>query len=159
MASLRDRFFVEGVHAVGERVAFAPDDARKIATVLRGRSGDRVEVVDSGGKRLVGDARRARRRPSRRRSTKRWTRPSREPSARIAIAQAIPKGTKMDAVVEKATELGAAALLPLRTLRVAGDHTGEAKVERWQRIAKQRRAAVRPHGDPERRAGVRLGRS
>ncbi|MBV8300054.1 MAG: hypothetical protein JO083_10980, partial [Candidatus Eremiobacteraeota bacterium] len=46
---MRDRFFVEGVHAVGDRVAFAPDDARKLATVLRKRSGDRVQVVDSGG--------------------------------------------------------------------------------------------------------------
>ena len=49
MASLRDRFFVEGVHAIGESVAFAPDDARKIATVLRARSGDRVQVIDSAG--------------------------------------------------------------------------------------------------------------
>jgi len=49
MASLRDRFFVEGVHVLGESVAFAADDARKIATVLRGRTGDRVQVVDSAG--------------------------------------------------------------------------------------------------------------
>ena len=46
---MRDRFFVEGVHAVGDLVAFAEDDARKLATVLRKRSGDRVQVVDSGG--------------------------------------------------------------------------------------------------------------
>lgn len=135
MASLRDRFFVGGVYAVGERVAFAPDDAHKIATVLRGRSGDRVEVVDSGGNAWSAtlDVRGASVAAT---LDETLTRPSREPSARIAIAQAIPKGTKMDAVVEKATELGAAALLPLRTLRVAGDHTGEAKVERWRRIAR-----------------------
>ena len=45
MASLRDRFFVEGVHAIGESVTFAADDARKIATVLRGRSGDRADLA------------------------------------------------------------------------------------------------------------------
>src|SRR3981081_3603257 len=51
---MRDRFFVEGVHAVGDVVAFAPDDARKLATVLRKRSGDRAQVVDSGGAALGG---------------------------------------------------------------------------------------------------------
>src|SRR5262249_17814628 len=63
-------------------------------------------------------------------------RSSREPGLRIAIAQAIPKGAKMELVIEKATELGVAELIPLRTLRVTGDHTGAAKRERWQRVAR-----------------------
>jgi 16S rRNA (uracil1498-N3)-methyltransferase len=135
VASLRDRFFVEGVHAFGERVVFAADDAHKIATVLRGRTGERIEVVDSGGNAwsalldvsgvtvaaLLDEA---------------LARPSRETGARITIAQAVPKGAKMDTVVEKATELGVAALIPLRTLRVTGDHTGDAKIERWRRLAR-----------------------
>jgi 16S rRNA (uracil1498-N3)-methyltransferase len=37
--------------------------------------------------------------------------------------------------VEKATELGAAAIVPLRSARVVGEHTGDQKRERWQRIA------------------------
>jgi 16S rRNA (uracil1498-N3)-methyltransferase len=134
-ASLRDRFFVEGVHAAGARVAFAADDARKIATVLRARSGDRVEVIDSGGTAWaatleVDGARVA--------ATldERLTRAVRELEARVTIAQAIPKGAKMDLIVEKATELGVAALIPLRSARVAGEHTGDAKIERWRRLAR-----------------------
>ena len=42
----------------------------------------------------------------------------------------------MDLIVEKATELGAAAIVPLRSARVIGERTSENKVERWQRIAK-----------------------
>jgi 16S rRNA (uracil1498-N3)-methyltransferase len=55
---------------------------------------------------------------------------------RLAIAQAIPKGQKMDLIVEKATELGAAAIVPLRSDRVVGERTGDHKIERWQRLAK-----------------------
>jgi 16S rRNA (uracil1498-N3)-methyltransferase len=132
---MRDRFFVEGVHAAGDRVVLAADDARKLATVLRRRSGDRVQIVDSGGSafaatldvdgRAVGatlDAELAR--------------PGVETALRVTIAQAVPKGQKMDFVVEKATELGAHAIVPVRSLRVVGSETSPAKVERWRRIAK-----------------------
>ncbi len=135
MASLRDRFFVGGVHAAGERIAFAPDDAHKIATVLRGRTGEQVEVVDSGGNAWSATLEVAGARVAATLAGP-LARPSREPAVRITIAQAVPKGAKMDAVVEKATELGVAALLPLRTARVAGERTGDAKIERWRRLAR-----------------------
>ena len=54
----------------------------------------------------------------------------------MTIAQAVPKGQKMDLVVEKATELGAYAIVPVRSARVIGHDTSPAKVERWRRIAK-----------------------
>jgi 16S rRNA (uracil1498-N3)-methyltransferase len=133
---MRDRFFIEGVHAVGDRVGFAADDARKIATVLRKRSGDRVQAVDSAGaayaatldvegravyatldELLAGGA-------------------AVETGLAVTIAQAVPKGQKMDFVVEKATELGAFAIVPVRSARVIGHDTSPAKLERWRRIAK-----------------------
>jgi 16S rRNA (uracil1498-N3)-methyltransferase len=140
---MRDRFFVEGVHAVGDVVAFAPDDARKLSTVLRKRSGDRVQVVDSGGVAfgaiLVVDARDNRdARAVQVRATldELLDRGDAETALRVTIAQAVPKGQKMDLVVEKATELGAHAIVPVRSARVIGHDTSPAKVERWRRIAK-----------------------
>jgi len=132
---MRDRFFVEGVHAVGDRVAFAPDDARKLATVLRKRSGDRVQVVDSGGIAYVAtldvdgrDVRATLGEPLARGDV--------EAALAVTIAQAVPKGQKMDLVVEKATELGAFAIVPVRSARVIGHDTSPGKVERWRRIAR-----------------------
>jgi len=57
---------------------------------------------------------------------------------RITLGQAIPKGKNMDLIVQKATELGAAAVVPLLT-----EHTvvqvdvreGEKKREKWQAVA------------------------
>jgi 16S rRNA (uracil1498-N3)-methyltransferase len=135
MASLRDRFFVEGVHVLGESVTFAADDARKIATVLRGHTGDRVHVIDSAGGAFAalldvadGTVTAVLAEPI--------ERGTRETAVRLTLAQAIPKGQKMDLIVEKATELGVAAIVPLRSERVIGERTGDHKVERWQRIAK-----------------------
>ena len=137
---MRDRFFVEGVHAVGDRVAFAADDARKLATVLRKRSGDRVQVVDSGGVAFGAtlDVERPDGHAARVRATldERLDRGDVETALRVTIAQAVPKGQKMDLVVEKATELGAHAIVPVRSARVIGHDTSAGKVERWRRIAK-----------------------
>jgi len=132
---MRDRFFVEGVHAIGDRVALAPDDARKVATVLRKRSGDRVQVIDSGGVAYaatleIGD------REVHATLDEQLDRGDVETALRVTIAQAVPKGQKMDLVVEKATELGAFAIVPVRSARVIGHDTSPAKVERWRRIAR-----------------------
>ncbi|HTJ28165.1 MAG TPA: 16S rRNA (uracil(1498)-N(3))-methyltransferase [Candidatus Limnocylindria bacterium] len=133
---MRDRFFIEGVHAVGDRVGFAADDARKIATVLRKRSGDRVQAVDSAGAAYAAtlevDGRTVR-------ATLDALLPggaAAETGLAVTIAQAVPKGQKMDFVVEKATELGAFAIVPVRSARVIGHDTSPAKLERWRRIAK-----------------------
>jgi 16S rRNA (uracil1498-N3)-methyltransferase len=50
----------------------------------------------------------------------------------ISIAQAVPKGTRMDFFVEKATELGVKEIIPIHTRRSSfpNDKNG-----RWQRIA------------------------
>lgn len=135
MASLRDRFFVEGVHALGASIALAADDARKIATVLRGKTGDRVQIVDSGGSAFSasidvdGTFVTAT-------LDETLDRGARESRVRVTIAQGIPKGQKLDLIVEKAVELGAVCIVPLRSDRVVGERTGEHKHERWQRIAK-----------------------
>jgi 16S rRNA (uracil1498-N3)-methyltransferase len=134
-AAMRDRFFVEGVHAVGDRVALAPDDAHKLATVLRKRSGDRVQIVDSGGVAYAATLAIDGRSVSATLDAS-LEREGVEPRLAITLAQAVPKGQKMDLVVEKATELGVRAIVPVRSTRVIGSDTSSAKVERWRRIAR-----------------------
>jgi 16S rRNA (uracil1498-N3)-methyltransferase len=126
------RFFVEGVHGVGDVVALAAGDARKLTVVLRRRSGDAIEVCDSAGKTFVatlsgeGDgvwATLVEQRAS-----------VAEPRIALTLAQAVPKGAKMDFVIEKATELGVVRIVPLTTERTLADATA-AKVARWRRLA------------------------
>jgi 16S rRNA (uracil1498-N3)-methyltransferase len=58
--------------------------------------------------------------------------PRRESPLDLVLAPALLKGTKMDLVVEKATELGVRRLAPVVTRYTIGQR---AHVERWRRIA------------------------
>jgi 16S rRNA (uracil1498-N3)-methyltransferase len=56
----------------------------------------------------------------------------------ITLAQGIPSGDKMDWVIEKAVELGAARLIPITAQRSVLQLTGERlrkRLEHWRRIA------------------------
>jgi 16S rRNA (uracil1498-N3)-methyltransferase len=128
------RFFVEGVYGAGETLTLSGNDAHKIAHVLRKRSGDSVQVIDSAANRfdavleiedgsvraLLGD-------PAAPQVTSRL---------HITVAQGVPKGAKMDFVVEKLTELGVAAIVPLYSERSVVVESGKGKLDRWRRLAK-----------------------
>jgi 16S rRNA (uracil1498-N3)-methyltransferase len=55
--------------------------------------------------------------------------------ATIILAAAIIKGPRMDFLVEKATELGAASLWPLACARAVVRNPGLERVARWRRLA------------------------
>ena len=58
---------------------------------------------------------------------------------KITIAQSLPKGQKMEEIIQKCTELGAYDFLPLVTRRTVPDISLKIakKIERWQKIAKE----------------------
>jgi 16S rRNA (uracil1498-N3)-methyltransferase len=127
------RFFVPGAHRVGSSVELAGSDAHKIAHVLRLRHGDALEIVDSAGTlfaaEVVEDSGRLYA------SLKFGHEPEAHATLRVDVAQAVPKGAKMDYVVEKATELGAGAVIPFTSERSVVRHGGEQKLQRWRRLA------------------------
>lgn len=125
---------MEGVHAAGDLVRLPRDDARKLLVVMRARTGDTVEIVDSGGRlfsaSLVCDGAFADA------SLQEEIAAPGRTSLAISLAQGLPKGQKMDYVVEKATELGLAAIVPFVAARTIGPGDRAGKVERWRRLAK-----------------------
>ncbi|MBD5635115.1 MAG: 16S rRNA (uracil(1498)-N(3))-methyltransferase [Candidatus Eremiobacteraeota bacterium] len=129
------RFFVSGVHAPGSIVPLARDDARKLIVVLRSKAGDALEVVDSSGRRYAASLRLDGSTASA--ALERELAAPASTALRITLAQGIPKGQKMDFVVEKATELGVARLVPFVSERtVGGEGARDGKLERWRRLAK-----------------------
>jgi 16S rRNA (uracil1498-N3)-methyltransferase len=127
------RFFVQNVHEAGEVVAILGSDAHKIRNVLRLCDGDVIEVVDSRG--IVFSATLETTDGA---LAARLSAPSEIPvqSVAIDVAQGIPKGQKMDFVVEKLSELGVRALIPLESERTIVRDVGSAKLVRWQRLAR-----------------------
>lgn len=70
----------------------------------------------------------------------------REPAVEVWIAQSLPKGDKLETVIQKCTELGAARFIPFVSERtiVQYDEKKESKrLERWRKIAKE--AAEQSH--------------
>ena len=60
--------------------------------------------------------------------------PTPEPPAPVTLACGFPRGRRGDWLVEKATEIGAAAFVPLAADR-AVLRPGDGRLERWRRIA------------------------
>lgn len=130
------RFFVEGTSSPGSSVEIAGSDAHKIVHVLRLNAGDEIEVIDSASIGFtatiesVGRTVRAKlleEISGERKNAERW---------RIDVAQAIPKGRRMDFVIEKCTELGACAFLPFHSERSVVIEIGNEKHARWERLAR-----------------------
>jgi 16S rRNA (uracil1498-N3)-methyltransferase len=128
------RFFVEGNFATGETLDLAGGDAHKIVDVLRKRSGDSIEIVDSSAQRFSATLQ-IEGRSVRARLDESYA-PVEKQGLEITVAQGLPKGQKMDFVVEKVTELGAAAILPLYSERTIVSDAGQTKLDRWRRLAK-----------------------
>ena len=58
-------------------------------------------------------------------------------SVEVTLAPSLLKGSRLDMVVEKATELGVASIIPMRCARTvaSGGEPGGQRLERWRRIA------------------------
>ena len=115
----------------GEVLRLSEEEVHHVHKVLRGRSGDRVQVVDDAGRLFVaellgqGEATILEERPT-----------AGEDEGEVVLYQAVPKGRHMDLVVEKATELGVSRIVPLSTERsVVRLLEGDGKARRWRRVA------------------------
>lgn len=63
-----------------------------------------------------------------------------EPNIYVRLFQAMPKGDKMDFIVQKAVECGAAEIIPLLTKRCVSrpdEKSLSRKIPRWQKIASE----------------------
>ena len=128
------RFFIDGT--ADGRAYIAGADALHIAKALRMRPGEALTLCDGKGTDFEGVLETV----TDRQVTVRITvsRPSQaEPTLAVTLYQGLPKGDKMDWIVQKAVELGVTAVVPVATRRSVARLEGKAdkKQERWQRIA------------------------
>lgn len=124
----------------------SPEESHHLIGVNRARLGDPVIAFDGRGTEwtceLVGD---------RRQGAVLRVRSRREAAPlpfALTLAQALPKGPAMDAIVRKATEIGAARIVPLETTRTQvhldGDRS-DRKVDKWRVAALE---AAKQCGNP-----------
>ena len=121
----------------GESVLFRGDEARHLCAVCRKTVGDVINAVDGQGNEFTVVLERVSPESSLGRVVH-LRRKSQEPVSRVVLAQAITKGSKMNMVIQKGTELGVHRFMPMITEHtvVSPDKLSAAKKqERWQKIA------------------------
>ena len=129
------RVFISG--ELQEEIKISGSDAHHIIHVLRGKVGQQLVVVDSLrqvaeteiialaedhlllrlGKHLSADT---------------------EPPIEVTLAQSLPKGDKMDFIVQKAVELGVSRIIPVVAANCVVKYDAAKRVSRqkkWQKIA------------------------
>jgi 16S rRNA (uracil1498-N3)-methyltransferase len=138
------RYFVKQ-RANDDRFFIDEEDRHHIVKVMRMQIDDQIICVDPEGKqavcrlaeitdeRVVADV-------------VQWKEESPELPITITIASGLPKGDKLEWIIQKGTELGAHQFLPFSAARsvVKWDEKKAAKkIDRWQKIAKE--AAEQSH--------------
>ena len=131
------RVYVRPGDVAGGRLTLRAEEAHHARRVLRLESGAPVVCFDGEGTVLRGRIT-AYAKDAAEVEVDEALAPEPEPAPRITLAQGLVKGERMDLIVQKATELGASAILPLRAERSdvrLDDERGSRRAERWRRIA------------------------
>ena len=132
-----NRFFVAPTLLAADPIRLDGDLARQMSRVLRLRPGDRVVLLDGSGREVVAVLRRVDGRevvasPLDRRPG------APEPACAVVLYQGVVRPARFEWLLEKGTELGVAAFVPLRTARSVVRPEGEgARTERWRRIVRE----------------------
>ncbi len=126
------RFFVPKEAINGNQITITGEDVTHITKVLRMREGDTFTVCDgqctdyfcrlssADKKTVVAEITGKRENAA-------------EPPVHITLYQGVPKGAKLDYIVQKCVEIGVSCIVPMHTERVV--RGGDVKRERLMRIA------------------------
>jgi len=132
------RFFVPPQVIQGDQIALPPDVTHQLRHVLRLRPGDRIAVLDDQGflyevvltvlTRWEATGQVVARRPA-----------GGEPAIHITLYQAVLKGDRFEWVLQKGTELGVTAFVPVLAARCVIRNADDImrKLPRWRRIIRE----------------------
>ena len=131
------RFYADPERSSEESACLTPEDAHHALNVLRLHPGSPVEIIirgkrfraiidsaDQSGVKLLYQS----------------ELPSTEPAISLTLFQGIPKGDKMEYIIQKAVELGVARIVPVAMSRCVvrlNEKDAARRQERWQRIARE----------------------
>jgi 16S rRNA (uracil1498-N3)-methyltransferase len=133
-----ERFYVPAAEIASETAWIRGEAFKHLSKVLRLSTGDEVEIFDGEGKGYQGEIREITRDEAAVTLTGPVTQ-RRESPLRTCLVQGIPKGEKMEWVVQKATELGVSEIIPLElsrsVVKLENDKKRRERQERWQKVA------------------------
>lgn len=133
------RFFVDPGQITGDLIRITGPDVQHISKVLRLKEGAELIVADGTGLEYYG----------RITSLGKWEvmvsvsqkqQAQSESPVKVTLLQGIPKGDKMELIIQKCTELGINRIVPVVTKRTVvqlSEEKARTRRQRWQRIAEE----------------------
>ena len=131
------RVYVDAELKSGSIVELPRETAQHLAKVLRARSGDQIVLFNGDGREYAGaiDGVRGSRVTA---AVGEGTNVDRESPLGITLIQCIPRGDRMDYIVQKATELGVRRIVPVLSQRSVvrlDAEQAESKATHWRAVA------------------------
>lgn len=129
------RFFTENISE--DCAVISGDDVKHITSVLRMRTGEFAVLCDGNGTDFLAELSTSEGGCCEFKILERSPNLA-EPNIHVRLFQAMPKGDKMDFIVQKAVECGACEIVPVFTKRCVSrpdEKTLAKKIPRWQKIA------------------------
>ena len=133
------RFFVPPECVSGDRIIFTEDQRKQIRNVLRLRPGEIVYTLDDSGHEFMTEIQELDGEKAVGRVME-IRRPATEPKTRVTLMQAMPKGDKLDLILQKCTEIGVSEFLIIETERTLVRMPPEkmrTRQDRWRAIVRE----------------------
>jgi 16S rRNA (uracil1498-N3)-methyltransferase len=130
------RLYIPGERLAGPHVTLTGPEHRHVARVLRARPGETLTLFDGAGGEVAAEVVRVERDETELRLGAR--RAVAGPAVAITLLSALPRGPRMDFLVQKTAELGVARIVPVLTERSVARPEAEAgRRARWEKIAQE----------------------
>jgi len=127
------RFLIPAEWIDQERVVITGRQVHQLRNVLRLVAGNRIVVIDNTGFEYEVELEKVNRGYAS--GVVKEIRSAAEPQTKVTLYQALLKGSKFESVIQKCTELGVAAFVPMVCHRcVAASSVSNKNLERWRRI-------------------------
>ena len=127
---MRVRLYVPEAE-IGKEAAISKDQIRHLK-VLRVKEGDKIGIFDGKGRQF--ETIYSEKVRSGKVLVERLIEAREEPKVRITLATAVPKGSRMDVLIEKVSELGVTDIVPIVCSRSVVEPR-ESKIERLRKVA------------------------
>lgn len=133
------RFFVKPEQINENTVIITGPDVKHISHVLRMQPGRQLTVLDGQGNAYLAEITAIDKEQVTCRLLDREQLHT-EPNIKITLVQGLPKGDKLESIIQKCTEIGVQRIIPLAARRsvvkLEGKKASERR-ERWQRVAEE----------------------
>ncbi len=133
------RFFVTADMISENTVTLSEEDSQHLARVLRAEIGEEITVCDDVGNEHLAEVSTI----SKKTVTAKIIRTTpcdTEPRVKVTVFQGLPKGSKMELIIQKCVEIGVHSIVPVATSRAVvklSEEKGKGKEERWNKIAQE----------------------